>query len=201
MFFKQFLRDDLGCASYLVGDTDVGECVVVDPQRDISEYVHTAESHDMRISRVIETHNHADHVSGHGKLAALGAEVAIHEDAGVEYAHHSLKDGEVIEVGKVHLQVLHTPGHRPEHIALTVTDTSRANEPWLALTGDALFVGDVGRPDLAVEPAEGASQLYELLHSRLLKLQDGVELFPAHVAGSLCGKAMSPKGSSTIGFE
>jgi hydroxyacylglutathione hydrolase len=201
MFFKQFLRDDLGCASYLIGDTDAGECVVVDPQWDVSGYVDLADQKGMRIRYVIETHNHADHVSGHGKLAQRGAEVAVYKDAGVAYPHRPLKDGESLEVGNVRLKVLHTPGHRPEHIALAVTDTSRAQEPWLVLTGDALFVGDVGRPDLAVEPGEGAAQLYKSLTSKLLKLEDGVEIFPAHVSGSLCGKSMSPKGSSTIGFE
>ncbi|MFL5732755.1 MAG: rhodanese-like domain-containing protein [Chloroflexia bacterium] len=201
MYFKQFLRDDLGCASYLIGDTDAGECVVVDPQWDVSEYLELADHKGLRIRYVIETHNHADHVSGHGKLAQQGAEVAVYETAGVDYPHRPLKDGEQLDVGNVRLEVIHTPGHRPEHIALAITDTSRAPEPWLVLTGDALFVGDVGRPDLAVEPGEGASQLYNSLTSRLLKLQDGVEIYPAHVSGSLCGKSMSPKGSSTVGFE
>ena len=201
MFFKQFLRDDLGCASYLIGDTDVGECVVVDPQWDVADYLKTADKQGLRISYVIETHNHADHVSGHGKLAQWGAEIAVYEDAGVDYPHRGLKDGETIGVGSVHIKVLHTPGHRPEHIALAITDTSRADEPWMVLTGDALFVGDVGRPDLAVQPNEGAAQLFESLHTRVLSLHDGVEIYPAHVAGSLCGKSMSLKGSSTIGFE
>ena len=201
MFFKQFMRDDLGCASYMVGDTDAGECVVIDPQWDISEYLQVAAEKGLRITHVIETHNHADHVSGHGKLAAHGARVAIHRDAGVEYDHIPLDDGSIIEVGSVKLQVLHTPGHRPEHIAIAVTDTSRADEPWMALTGDSLFVGNVGRPDLAVEPQEGAALLFHSLRDKLLTLNDGVELYPAHVAGSLCGRAMSAKGSSTIGFE
>lgn len=201
MFFKQFMRDDLGCASYLIGDTGAGECVVVDPQWDVTDYLQTAREQGMRVRYVIETHNHADHVSGHGKLALEGAEICIHEAAGVDYPHKDLKDGDLIEVGQVRFEVLHTPGHRPEHIALAVSDTSRADEPWLALTGDALFVGAVGRPDLAVEPHEGAAQLYQSLRSKLLTLQDGVEIFPAHVAGSLCGKSMSPKASSTMGFE
>jgi hydroxyacylglutathione hydrolase len=201
MFFKQFLRDDLGCASYLIGDNDAGECIVVDPQWDVEDYYKTARAHGMQIRYVIETHNHADHVSGHGKLAQGGAQVCVHEEAGVDYPHRALKDGEVIEVGRVKARVLHTPGHRPEHIALAVSDTSRADEPWLVLTGDALFVGAVGRPDLAVEPRDGASELYKSLHSRLLTMHDGVEVYPGHVSGSLCGKSMSPKGSSTMGFE
>ncbi len=201
MFFKQFISDDLGCASYLVGDTDAGECVVVDPRWNVSDYVETADKKGMRIVYAIETHNHADHVSGHGKLAALGAQVAIFEGAGVEYPHKALADGESIQVGKVRFTALHTPGHRPEHIAIAVTDTGRAGEPWLVLTGDSLFVGDVGRPDLAVEPKEGAALLFHSLHDKLLSLKDGVEVYPAHVSGSLCGKSMSAKGSSTIGFE
>jgi glyoxylase-like metal-dependent hydrolase (beta-lactamase superfamily II)/rhodanese-related sulfurtransferase len=201
MFFKQFLRDDLGCASYLIGDTDAGEAIVVDPQWDIDDYLKTAEDNGMRIRYVVETHNHADHVSGHGKLAKLGAEVCIHEAAGVDYPHRPLKDGDTVQVGQVALSVLHTPGHRPEHIALAVVDRSRAEVPWLVLTGDALFVGDVGRPDLAVQPDEGAAELFKSLNNKLLGLEDGVELYPGHVAGSLCGKAMSPKSSSTIGFE
>lgn len=201
MFFKQFLREDLGCASYLVGDTDAGECVVVDPQWDVSEYLRVAADKGMRITHAIETHNHADHVSGHGKLAQVGAQVAIHEAAGVEYAHLSLKDGDALQVGAVSIKVLHTPGHRPEHIALSIADTSRADEPWLVLTGDSLFVGDVARPDLAVEAEEGAALLYSSLQNKLLSLGDGVEIYPAHVSGSLCGRGMSAKGNSTIGFE
>lgn len=201
MYFKQFLRDDLGCASYLIGDTDSGECAIVDPQWDVTEYIELAAKKGMQIRYVIETHNHADHVSGHGKLGSIGVQIAVHEAANVEYLHKALKDGDTIELGSVRLRVLHTPGHRPEHIALAVTDTTRADEPWLVLTGDSLFVGDVGRPDLAIEPKEGAAQLFESLRDKLLKLDDGVEVYPGHVAGSLCGKSMSAKGSSTIGFE
>src|SRR2546430_17613234 len=131
MFFRQFLREDLGCASYMIGDTDAGECVVIDPQWDVSEYLATADDKGMRIRYVIETHNHADHVSGHGKLAQRGAELAVHEGAGVDYPHRALEDGDAINVGNVLLQVLHTPGHRPEHIALSVTGTSPANQPLL----------------------------------------------------------------------
>lgn len=201
MYFKQFIADDLGCASYLIGDTGAGECVVVDPRWNVAEYTEVAAAKDMRIAYVIETHNHADHISGHGKLAALGARVAVFEGADVEYPHLPLKDGDSINIGSVRLQAIHTPGHRPEHIAIAVSDLSRADEPWLVLTGDSMFVGDVGRPDLAIEPGEGAAQLYHSLRERLLILDDGVEVYPGHVAGSLCGKAMSDKGSSTIGFE
>lgn len=200
MFFKQFVNDDLGCASYVIGDTDAGECVVVDPGWDVAPYVELAADKGMSIRYVIETHNHADHVSGHGKLAQMGAEVAVYREASVAYPHKALKDGETLQVGGVRLRVIHTPGHRPEHIALAVTDTSRADAPWLVLTGDSLFVGDVGRPDLAVEPGEGAAQLFRSLQT-LLELEDGVEVYPGHVSGSLCGKSMSLKASSTIGFE
>ncbi len=201
MFFKQFVNDGLGCASYLIGDGSAGECVVVDPAWDVEPYVEVAAKEGLRIRYVIETHNHADHVSGHGKLAASGAEVAIYKEAGVQYPHKALGDGDAIRIGTVRLTVLHTPGHRPEHISLSVTDTTRADEPWMVLTGDSLFVGDVGRPDLAVQPAEGAAQLFQSLHKKLLTLHDGVEIYPGHVAGSLCGKSMSAKGNSTIGFE
>ncbi len=200
MFFKQFVNEDLGCASYVIGDTDAGECVVVDPGWDVTPYVELAAGKGMSIRYVIETHNHADHVSGHGKLAQAGAEVAIYTEAGVDYPHKPLNNGEILTVGDVRLKVIHTPGHRPEHISIAVTDTSRADAPWLVLTGDSLFVGDVGRPDLAVEPKDGAAQLFQSLHT-LLELEDGVEVYPGHVSGSLCGKSMSPKGSSTIGFE
>ncbi|MEO8285743.1 MAG: rhodanese-like domain-containing protein [Chloroflexota bacterium] len=201
MYFKQFVADDLGCASYLIGDTDAAECVVIDPKWNITDYLELATRKDMRIAYVIETHNHADHVSGHGKLAQLGAQVVVYTDAGVEYPHKTLADGESIKVGSVLFTALHTPGHRPEHMSISVTDTTRANEPWLVLTGDSLFVGDVGRPDLAVEPKEGAADLFHSLHDKILTLPDGTEIYPAHVSGSLCGKSMSPKPNSTIGFE
>jgi glyoxylase-like metal-dependent hydrolase (beta-lactamase superfamily II)/rhodanese-related sulfurtransferase len=156
----------------------------------------------LQIKAVIETHNHADHVSGHGELSRrTGAEIYIHEQAGVNYPHKILKDGDELQFGVARLRIIHTPGHRPEHIALAVSDTSRSNEPWLVLTGDSLFIGDIARPDLAVPGEDGASVLYDSIFNRLLKLDDGVEVYPAHVAGSLCGRGMSSKTSSTIGFE
>ena len=155
----------------------------------------------MAIVRTIETHTHADHVSGHGRLALEhGIPVSVHADAGVDYPHDPMRDGDEIEVGAVVLRVIHTPGHRPEHCCLTVTDRSRGDEPWLVLTGDSLFVGDAARPDLAVGAVEGAEGLFHSLR-RLLELPDGVEVFPGHVAGSLCGKSMCSKPSTTIGFE
>ena len=201
MLFTQFVDDDLGCASYLVGCEACGEAVVVDPAYAIEQYLEEAARHDVRIVRVLETHTHADHVSGHGRLALEhGVPVSIHPLAAPEYPFDPLADGDEIEVGNVGLRVIHTPGHRPEHCCFAVTDRTRADEPWLLLTGDSLFVGDAARPDLAVEAHEGAEGMFHSLH-RLLELSDGVEVYPGHVAGSLCGKGMSSKGSTTIGFE
>jgi len=201
VIFHQFLDDDLGCACYLVGDEEAGTAVVVDPPYVIEPVLAEAERLGVRVVRTIETHTHADHVSGHGRLALEhGIPVSVHADAGVEYANDPMRDGDEIEVGAVTLQVIHTPGHRPEHCCLTVVDHSRGGEPWLVLTGDSLFVGDAARPDLAVGALEGAEGLFYSLR-RLLELSDGVEVFPGHVAGSLCGKAMSSKPSTTIGFE
>jgi hydroxyacylglutathione hydrolase len=201
MLFRQFVDDDLGCASYLIGDEDTGEAVVVDPAYEIEQYLEQAEDDGVRIVRVLETHTHADHVSGHGRLALEhGLPVAIHPAAEPEYAFDPLEDGGTIELGPVCLRVIHTPGHRPEHCCFEVIDRERGDEPWLTLTGDALFVGDAGRPDLASEAAEGARGLYHSLQ-RLMELHDGVEVYPGHVSGSLCGTGMSSKASSTIGFE
>jgi glyoxylase-like metal-dependent hydrolase (beta-lactamase superfamily II)/rhodanese-related sulfurtransferase len=201
VIFTQFVDEDLGCASYLVGDETVGEAVVVDPALAVEQYLGAAQRHEVRIVRALETHTHADHVSGHGRLALEhGVPVAIHRAAAAEYPHESLEDGEQIRVGDVVLRTIHTPGHRPEHCAFAVVDTRRAPEPWLVLTGDSLFVGDVARPDLAVRAHDGAEGLFHSLR-RLAELPDGVEVFPGHVAGSLCGAAMSSKPSTTIGFE
>jgi len=201
VLFAQILNDDLGCASYLVGCEEAGEAVVVDPPYAIEAVLDEAARLDVRIVRTIETHTHADHVSGHGRLALEhGIPVSIHPAAAAEYPHDPLGDGAEVAVGNVMLRCIHTPGHRPEHCCLAVIDRTRSDEPWLVLTGDSLFVGDTARPDLAVEALEGAEGLFHSLQ-RLLELQDGVEVFPGHVAGSLCGKAMSSRGSTTIGFE
>jgi glyoxylase-like metal-dependent hydrolase (beta-lactamase superfamily II)/rhodanese-related sulfurtransferase len=201
VLFRQFVDEDLGCASYLVGDEAAGVAVVVDPSLAIEQYVVEAWRRDVRLVRALETHTHADHVSGHGRLALEhDVPAAIHRDAAAEYPHETLADCDSIELGEVLVTVLHTPGHRPEHCAFAVSDRSRADEPWLVLTGDSLFVGDAGRPDLAVDAREGARGLFRSLR-RLLELSDGVEVHPGHVAGSLCGRAMSSKASSTIGFE
>ncbi len=203
MYFKQLVKEDLGCASYIVGCPDAGTCAVVDPRLDmVEEILALTSAKGMRVTAVIETHNHADHISGHGELASrTGACIYVHEQADVAYPHRNLKDDDKLTFGVVTIRVLHTPGHRPEHIALTVADTSRGDDPWLVLTGDSLFIGDVARPDLAVSGIEGADALYDSIFERLLKLEDGVEVYPAHVAGSLCGRGMNAKTSSTIGFE
>jgi hydroxyacylglutathione hydrolase len=201
VIFHQFLNDDLGCACYLVGDEEAEIAVLVDPPYAIEPLLAEAARRGVQIVRTVETHTHADHVSGHGRLALEhGIPVSIHSSAGVKYPHDPFEDGDSIDVGSVSLVVIHTPGHRPEHCCLAVIDHSRSDEPWLVLTGDSLFVGDTARPDLAVGASEGAEGLYHSLH-RLLDLEDGVEVFPGHVAGSLCGKSMSSKGSTTIGFE
>ena len=201
MFFRQFVDDDLGCASYLIGDESAGVAVIVDPAFAIEPYLEQAERRGLRIERVLETHTHADHVSGHGRLALeLGIPVAVHPAAEPEFPFEPLEDGAEIAVGDVVLRVLHTPGHRPEHCSFAVVDRSRASEPWLVLTGDSLFVGDVARPDLAVDAREGAEGLFHSLRA-LAELGDGVEVYPGHVAGSLCGAGMSSKASTTIGFE
>ncbi|MGH3134417.1 MAG: MBL fold metallo-hydrolase [Gaiellaceae bacterium] len=201
MIFTQLVDDALGCASYLVGDESTGRAVVVDPAFAIEQYLEEADRRGVRLVRVVETHTHADHVSGHGRLALEhGLPISIHPAAGAEFAHDALEDGDEISLGEVVLRCIHTPGHRPEHCCLAVVDGSRAPEPWLVLTGDSLFVGDAARPDLAVDAREGAEGLFHSLR-RLVELGDGVEVYPGHVAGSLCGKAMSSKASTTIGFE
>src|SRR5437763_10968651 len=201
VLFRQFVDGGLGCASYLIGDESGGRAVVVDPAFAIEPYLDEARRREVRIERVLETHNHADHVSGHGRLALEhGAAVSIHPAAEPQYDYEPIEDGDEVEVGEVELRVMHTPGHRPEHCAFAVADRSRADEPWLVLTGDSLFIGDVARPELAVAAQEGAHGLFHSLR-RLAELPDGVEVYPGHVAGSLCGAAMSSKASSTIGFE
>jgi hydroxyacylglutathione hydrolase len=201
VLFRQFVDDDLGCGSYLIGDEHAGVAAVVDPAYAIEQYLEEAERHDVHIVVVLETHTHADHVSGHGRLALEhGLPVRVHAAADAAFQHEPLEDGTEIALGDVVIRTLHTPGHRPEHCAFAVVDRSRGDEPWLVLTGDSLFVGDVARPDLAVEAVEGGEKLFDSLQ-KLVELGDGVEVFPGHVAGSLCGAAMSSKASTTIGFE
>jgi glyoxylase-like metal-dependent hydrolase (beta-lactamase superfamily II)/rhodanese-related sulfurtransferase len=201
VLFRQFVDDDLGCASYVVGDEHAGVAVVVDPPYAIEPVLDEARRRGVELVGVLETHTHADHVSGHGRFALEhDVPVRVHSIAGATFEHEPLEDGTEVEVGNVVLRAIHTPGHRPEHCCFAVVDRSRGDEPWLVLTGDCLFVGDAGRPDLAVEAQEGADGMFHSLR-RLVELGDGVEVFPGHVAGSLCGAAMSSKASTTIGFE
>jgi hydroxyacylglutathione hydrolase len=204
MIFRQLTHDDLGCASYLIGDEKAGVAAVIDPRFDINEYLEMARYFQVRIEHVLETHNHADHLSGHGRLAAAtGATIHLHRSADAEYEHEPFDDGWQLELGTVHVKALHTPGHRPEHTAFALSDTRRGDdEPWAVLTGDTLFVGDIARPDLAVEKAEGARDIFRSLHERLLTLPPETEVWPGHLGGSLCGgPGMDMKICSTIGFE
>jgi hydroxyacylglutathione hydrolase len=194
LLFQQFVDEGLGCASYLVGDDEAGVAVVVDPAFAIEQYLDAARAAGVQIVRVLETHTHADHVSGHGRLALEhGVPVAVHGLAEAEFQHEPLIDGQVLEVGATSVRVLHTPGHRPEHCTFVVDER-------IALTGDSMFVGDAARPDLAVDAREGAEDLFHSL-ARLADLPEAVEVYPGHVAGSLCGGNMSAARSSTIGQE
>jgi glyoxylase-like metal-dependent hydrolase (beta-lactamase superfamily II) len=204
MLFRQIIHEDLGCASYLVGDPGSGVAAVVDPQWDVEPYLQLARLHGVRIEHVLETHNHADHVSGHGRLArASGATIHVSELAGAEYGHEPFADGWVLTLGgEVAIEAIHTPGHRPEHTSFLLRDAARGGDPVAVLSGDSLFVGDVARPDLAIEPREGAAAIFRSLHERLLSLPDEVEVWPGHLGGSLCGSSgISMRTSSTIGFE
>ena len=203
MVFRQIVHDDLGCASYLIGDENAGVAAVVDPKLDIDEYLALARYVGVDIAHVLETHNHADHVSGHGRLAAAtGATIHVHRQAEVDYEHVPFDDGFELELGMLRVRAIHTPGHRPEHTSFALTDTSRGTEPWAVLTGDSLFVGDIARPDLAVEKQDGARSIFRSLHQKLLSLPPGTEVWPAHLGGSLCGgPGMDMKISSTVGFE
>ncbi len=203
MLFKQITHDDLGCASYLIGDEKTGTAAVVDPRFEVDEYLDLARYRGVTIEHILETHNHADHVSGHGRLvAATGAQIHIHRDAEPSYEHEPFDDGWELRIGSLLIRALHTPGHRPEHTAFLLIDMSRGPEPWAVLSGDSLFVGDVARTDLAIEKSLGASRIFGSLHSKLLMLPDDCELWPAHLGGSMCGSAaMDAKVCSTIGFE
>jgi hydroxyacylglutathione hydrolase len=203
MLFRQITHDDLGCASYLIGDESAGVAAVVDPRLDIDEYLRLARYSGVAIDHILETHNHADHVSGHGRLAAAtGATIHIHREAGAEYDHEPFDDGWELELGALRVRAMHTPGHRPEHTAFALIDSERGDEPWAVLTGDSLFVGDIARPDLAVDKDEGARLIFHSVQERLLAMPDTCEVWPGHLGGSLCGgPAMDMKPSSTIGFE
>ena len=201
MIFQQILNEESGCLSYLIGCGQAGRAIVVDPGRDrVHEYLRLARRRGLKITHVVETHTHADHISGNRDLAAAtSAAIFVHAAAGFAFDHERLSDGDEIRVGNIRLTVGHTPGHTPDSICLLVTDLERGPEPWFVLTGDTLFVGSVGRPDLG--GARAAAETYESLTRVLLPLDDSVEVYPAHGAGSACGRAMSAKAGSTIGFE
>ena len=206
MIFTQHYLDCLSQASYLIGDESTGRAIVVDPRRDIDEYLSEAAEHDLRIERVIETHIHADFLSGHLELAAAtGAAISYGEDADLEFPVEPLHDGQRISLGDVTLEVLATPGHTPESISIVVYEHADDEVPYGVLTGDTLFVGDVGRPDLLADNGLSAETLaramYESLHNKLLKLPDATRVFPAHGAGLACGKNLSSETSSTIGEQ
>jgi len=204
MYFKQFYLGCLAHASYLIGSD--GLAAVVDPQRDVDQYIDQARALNLDIKWVIETHLHADFVSGHRELAdRTGAEIVFGKKAGVTFPHRAVSDGDEISIGKVKLRILETPGHTPESISVLVIDTEVSDAPIKVLTGDALFIGDVGRPDLVGSKGftanEMAAMLYDSLHQKLLALDDKVEVFPAHGAGSMCGRNISKETSSTIGEQ
>ena len=202
MYFEQFYLGCLAHASYMLGSE--GEAAVIDPQRDVDIYLQAAARQGLKIRHIFETHLHADFVSGHAELAArTGATIYMGEKADAAFPHVAVKDGFKLTMGKIHIGALETPGHTPESVCLVVTDTEKSAQPWAALTGDTLFIGDVGRPDLSTQytSTQLAGMLYDSLHGKLLKLNDGVLVYPAHGAGSLCGRNMRAERSSTIGAE
>jgi hydroxyacylglutathione hydrolase len=206
MIFTQHYLDCLSQGSYLIGDESTGRAVVVDPRRDIDVYLTEAAEHGLQIERVIETHIHADFLTGHLELsAATGAQISYGEEADLEFSVDSLHDGQRISLGEITLEILATPGHTPESISIVVYEHPDDEVPYGVLTGDTLFVGDVGRPDLlsgeGLSSEELARSLYNSLHDKLLKLPDATRVFPAHGAGSACGKSMSSETSSTIGDQ
>jgi glyoxylase-like metal-dependent hydrolase (beta-lactamase superfamily II)/rhodanese-related sulfurtransferase len=202
MVFEQFYLSCLAHASYLLGSE--GVAAVVDPQRDVEIYLDEARKHNLKIDYIIETHMHADFVSGHQELAArTGGRICLSVQADAGFPHVAVQDGDELRLGRAVLCFLETPGHSVDSISVLVTDLDRSPQPWAVLTGDTLFIGEVGRPDLSPRrtPEELASMLYDSLHRKLLKLPDSVEIYPAHGAGSLCGRNISPERHSTIGKE
>ena len=202
MYFEQFYLGCLAHASYMLASD--GEAAVVDPQRDVELYLQAAAEHGVAIRHIFETHLHADFVSGHKELAArTGAKIYMGAQAGAEFSNVAVRDGFELKFGQITIRVLETPGHTPESICLVVTDQEKSPSPWAVLTGDTLFIGDVGRPDLSAQfrPHELAGMLFDSLHGKLMKLADNVLVYPAHGAGSLCGKNMRAERSSTIGTE
>jgi hydroxyacylglutathione hydrolase len=207
MYFRQLLNDETACASYLLGCKSGAQFAVVDPHVDlVDDYVELAEGQGISIVAVFETHVQADHVSGLPELVArTGATAYLPDGAEVEFDRRALADGEVVKLGNTELEAIATPGHASAHHAYLVTDRRRGEEPWMVLTGDALLVGDAGRPDLHAHGDETVEEmartLYRSLTERLLALPDHLLLFPAHYSGSVCGRGLSGNPSSTVGFE
>ena len=207
MFFRQLLNDESACASYLLGCKSHSRLAVVDPHADlVDRYIALAEAQGAPIVAVFETHVQADHVSGLPELVArTGATAYLPGGAGVEFDHHPVDDGEVVRLGNTEFQAIATPGHAHAHHAYLVTDHARADDPWMVLTGDALLVGDAGRPDLHAHGGDSveemARSLYRSLNERVLSLPDHLLLYPAHYSGSVCGRGLSGHPASTIGFE
>ncbi len=203
MIFRPFHYFDTGCSAYVFGCGTVGRCAVVDPQeRDIDTYLAFAASRGMAITHVFDTHVHADHRSGAREVARLtGAKYCLHRTADVAFPFEAVEDAQRIDLGNTIIEVLHTPGHTPESISLVVSDLRRGPVPWFVCTGDTLFVGAVGRPDLPGETERNAADLHGSIHGKLLPLPDAIEIYPAHFAGSSCGAGLSGKPSSTIAFE
>jgi hydroxyacylglutathione hydrolase len=201
MILRQFLHEDPIASSYLFGCAGKSVAAVVDPVGEIEPYLILAERHGMKIRYVIDTHVHADHLSPGRTLAeAAGAEYVLHASAPVAYHFRGVEEGETLDLGNVSVEVLHTPGHTPEHVSLLVTDRTRAEEPWLVFTGHTLMVGDMGRTELATNAEEGAAALFESAE-RLRTLPDHLEVFPGAYSGSVCGRGLSGHPSSTLGFE
>lgn len=216
MYFQRFYDTDLAQASYLIGCQKTGECVVVDPVRDLSQYLDEAKSQKLRVTHVTETHIHADYLSGSRELAkATGAQLLLSDEGGEgwQYTYDDgnqvmLHDGDIFMVGNIRVQAVHTPGHTPEHLSFLVTDTPRGDTPSMMLTGDFVFVGDLGRPDLLDEAAGGqdtryvgAQQMFASLRDKFLTLPDYVQVWPGHGSGSACGKALGAVPTTTVGYE
>lgn len=207
MYFRQFLNDETACASYLFGCSTAGEFAVVDAHIDlVDDYIAAAETQGARIVAVIETHVQADHVSGLPQLVErTGASAYMPAGSGASFEHEALVDGQLLELGNTAIEAIATPGHAEAHHAYLVTDHRRGEDPWFVLTGDSLLVGDVGRPDLHAASEESVEELartlYRSLHERLLALPDDLLVYPAHYAGSVCGRGLSGHPASSIGFE